>query len=254
MKIENFKLTDIGAEAPRKVALVTGAGVRLGRAIALGLARHGYDLVLHCHRSKAPARAVLHEIEALGRRAKLLSADLAQTRQAEALARNAERTFGHIDLLINSAAVFWPTPLRRLTAREFDAFVSVNLRAPYILSASLGRRMKQRGHGVILNMACVSAVRAWGGYVPYSISKAGVVALTVGLAKLLGPQVRVNAIAPGAVLPPKGSSADRLRQLAQRVPLQRLGTPADVVRAVLYLCDADFVTGQVLFVDGGQAL
>ena len=237
-----------------KVALVTGAGVRLGRALAIALAQSGCDMVLHYRHSRGPVINLAGEIAALGRRTKLLQADLSQAKEMEALARRAEKAFGHVDILINSAAIFRPTPLAQLNAREFDAFINVNLKAPYILSSWIGRRMKQRGAGVIINLACVSAQRPWATHVPYSISKAGVVALTAGLAKLLGPQVRVNAIAPGAVLPPSGTSLRRRRDLAERVPLKRLGSPDDVVRAALYLCTADFVTGQVLFVDGGQVV
>jgi pteridine reductase len=236
------------------VALVTGAGVRLGRELALGLGRAGCDVVLHCHRSVKEAEATRRELEALGRRAAVLRADLSRPDRAAALARAAERVFGRIDILVNSAAVFWPTEPEALTLQELDAFLAVNLRSPYVLAAELGRAMQRRGAGAILNLACVSGLRPWKQFLPYSISKAGVVSLTAGLAKVLGPQVRVNAIAPGTVLPPEHYSARKLKELAARVPLQRTGCAADVVDAALYVLRAPFVTGQVLCVDGGRAV
>lgn len=237
-----------------KVALVTGAGARLGRAVAVDLAARGCDVVLHAHTSRQGAEDLARDLAASGRRAKVLTADLAQVKQTERFARDARNAFGKVDILINSAGVFWPTPLERLNAKEFDAFTAVNLRAPYLLSAELGRWMKRGGGGVIVNLACVSAQRPWKDYVPYSISKAGVVALTIGLAKLLAPEVRVNAVAPGTVLPPEGTPPKRLKELQKRLPLQRLGRPEDLVRAVAYLVEADFMTGQILHVDGGRSI
>jgi len=237
-----------------KVALVTGAGARLGRAVAVDLAARGCDVVLHAHTSRQGAEDLARDLAASGRRAKVLTADLAQVKQTERFARDARNAFGKVDILINSAGVFWPTPLERLNAKEFDAFTAVNLRAPYLLSAELGRWMKRSGGGVIVNLACVSAQRPWKDYVPYSISKAGVVALTIGLAKLLAPEVRVNAVAPGTVLPPEGTPPKRLKELQKRLPLQRLGRPEDLVRAVAYLVEADFMTGQILHVDGGRSI
>jgi NAD(P)-dependent dehydrogenase (short-subunit alcohol dehydrogenase family) len=237
-----------------KVALVTGAGVRLGRAIALGLARQGCDLVLHCNKSRREASAVAREIQVLGRKARVIAADLSSANKTLKLARDAEKAFGRIDILINSAAVFWPTPLKRLNIKELDAFLDINLKSPYILTSEIGQRMKKRGAGVIINIACVSGLRPWKTYVPYSISKAGVIALTVGTAKLLGPEVRVNAIAPGTVLPPKDMDASQIEAIKAGLPLKKIGSPDDIVAAVLYLAGAEFVTGQVLCVDGGRSI
>jgi pteridine reductase len=236
------------------VALVTGAGVRLGRAVSEGLATRGFDLVLHANRSRRQAGALARQFRAQGRRATVLTADLSRSPAVQRLARQAWDAFGRVDLLVNNAGVFWPTPLERLNAAELDAFLAVNLKTPYLLSAELGRRMKARGHGVIIVLACLSALRPWKEYVPYSISKAGVVALTVGLAKLLAPEVRVNAIAPGPLLLPVGAAAAHRRMVLKKVPLRRMGRPEDLVRAVIYLWDASFVTGQVLCVDGGASV
>lgn len=228
--------------------------MRLGRAISLALAGRGCDLVLHCHRSRPQAEELARSVRRMGRRAKVIRADLSRGKEALRLARAAEKAFGRVDILVNSAAVFWPTPLERLSEKELDAFLDINLKTPYILSADIGKRMKRRGSGVIINLACLSGLRAWKGFVPYSISKAGVVALTVGMAKLLGPQVRVNALAPGTVLPPGGMSKREIAAIRKKLPLKKIGTPEDIVKAVLYLLDAGFVTGQVLCVDGGRSI
>jgi NAD(P)-dependent dehydrogenase (short-subunit alcohol dehydrogenase family) len=237
-----------------KVALVTGAGVRLGRAMAIALAQNGCDVVLHYGKSKREALSVSEEIRSFGRRTEILQADLSKGAQALKLARAAEKAFGRIDILVNSAAIFWPTPLDRLNEKELDAFLSVNLKGPYILSGEIGRKMKKRGEGSIVNIACLSGFRPWKAYVPYSISKAGVIALTVGMAKLLAPEVRVNAIAPGTVLPPPQMTKAELRSIRERLPLKRIGSPDDIVLALLYLCTAPFVTGQTLCVDGGRSI
>lgn len=249
LKKNTVKPNDLAGQ----VALVTGAGVRLGRAIALSLAQSGCDLVLHCRDSRKEADALAKEIRTMGRRAVVLRADLSRAADVKTLAKKAEAAFGHVDILINSAAVFWPTELEKLTVAELDAFLNVNLKAPYILSSEIGRRMKKRGFGTIVNLACLSGLKAWKKFVPYSISKAGVISLTVGMAKLLGPEVRVNAVAPGTVLPPEGMSAKELKAIRERLPLQRLGQPDDIVCAVQYLVGASFVTGQVLAVDGGRS-
>ncbi|MBI3828269.1 MAG: SDR family oxidoreductase [Planctomycetes bacterium] len=237
-----------------RVALITGAGLRLGRAMALDLANQAFDLVLHANRSAKAVETLAKELRAQGRAVKVLKADLSNARQAEKLAREAWAAFGGVDLLVNNAGIFGPTPLEKLNAAALDEYYAVNLRAPYILAAELGRRMRAGKGGSIVNLACVSAAKPWKDYVPYSISKAGVAALTVGLAKLLAPKVRVNAIAPGTVLPPEDMPARQREALRARLPLQRLGRPEDIVRALRYLVAADFVTGQVLYVDGGRSV
>ena len=237
-----------------KVAVVTGSGVRLGNAIATALAHKGYDLVLHCRKSKREATALAAEVRASGRKAVVIQADLSKSAEVTKFARAAEKAFGHVDLLVNSAAIFWPTPLEKLNEKELDTFYAVNLKAPYLLSCELGQRMKKRGHGAIINMACISGLRAWKNFVPYSISKAGVISLTQGMAKLLGPEVRVNAIAPGTVLPPPDMKKAELERLRAQLPLKKIGTPEDIVKAVLYLDEAPFVTGQILCVDGGRSI
>jgi NAD(P)-dependent dehydrogenase (short-subunit alcohol dehydrogenase family) len=234
--------------------MVTGAGVRLGRVMAEGFAARGCDLVLHAHRSRRDVTSLAAKLRKQGVLVEVLLADLTKSELTQKLARDAWRVFGHIDILVNNAAVYWPTPLEKLSVRELDSFLDLNLKAPYILSSELGRRMKKRGRGAIVNIACLSGLRAWKGFVPYSISKAGVVALTQGLAKLLAPEVRVNAVAPGTVLPPERMGTEEREEIRRGIPLRRLGSPSDLWRAVAYLVDSDFSTGVVLPVDGGRQL
>ncbi len=237
-----------------KTALVTGAGVRLGKAIAEALSARGCRMILHCNASRKPAEDLARRIRSTGGEAAILRADLSKGARAKKLSRDAEKVFGGVDILVNSAAVFWPTPLENLAEAELDSFYAINLKAPYILSSQIGRRMKARGHGAILNLACLSGLKPWKTHLPYSISKAGVVSLTQGLARLLAPEVRVNAIAPGTVLPPEDASEEAVAALRAKIPLAKIGNPDDITEAALYLLTAPFVTGQILCVDGGRVL
>jgi len=164
------------------------------------------------------------------------------------------RAFGRIDILVNSAAIFYRTPFPTLTEADWDRFLAVNLKAPFLLCRQVGEIMCRQGYGKIVNVADIAGVKVWGDFIPYSVSKAGLLALTTGLAKALAPAVQVNAICPGTVLLPDGSTTEEQVRAVERVPLRRLGAPEDIARAALYLVESDFVTGEVLTVDGGQRL
>jgi NAD(P)-dependent dehydrogenase (short-subunit alcohol dehydrogenase family) len=233
-----------------KVALVTGAGRRLGGAIALALAEGGAELLLHVH--TASGDDVARAVTALGRRATIVSADLSQATEVSRLSRDALAVAGRVDILVNNAAVFFPTPLTALTPATWQAILRTNLTAPFLLSLFLGRTMRARGAGKIVQLGDWSGLRPVPGYLPYCVAKGGLQALTQGLAKALAPQVQVNAIAPGPVLPPDNYDAARRRALMVRTPLGRLGVAADVARAVRFLVEAgEFVTGTTYMVDGG---
>lgn len=241
-------------ELEGKVALVTGAARRVGRAIALALAARGAELVVHYRDSEREAQEVLALARRQGGKPVAVRGDLSRTADLHRIVDTALAAFGRIEILVNSASVFYPTPLAAVTEAEWDGIQAVNLKAPFLLAQRAGAAMRAAGRGKIVNLADIAAEGAWADYIPYVVSKAGLVALTRGLARALAPAVQVNAVAPGVVLLPDGASpADQTRALA-RVPLGRLGGPEDVVRAVLYLLEADFVTGEVLTVDGGQRL
>ncbi len=233
------------------VALVTGAAVRLGRHISEGLLADGFDLVVHTHRSKIEAQALVDHADRMGRRAFILVADFFKEEEVLELAEKAQASWGRIDVLVNSAAIFHPTSASELTGAELEAFLKINLKAPYLLASRLGPCMKASGRGVIINIDCLSAEKPWPNYLPYSISKAGLRSLTLGLAQLLAPEVRVNGIAPGTVLPPVDTSKKALKEMAENALLKRIGQPEDILRAVRYLIASDFVTGEILTVDGG---
>jgi pteridine reductase len=237
-----------------KVALVTGAARRVGRSIALALAERGAELVVHYRTSEREAQEVLALAKKLGGKPAAVRADLAVSTEIGAMVESAMRAFGRIDILVNSAAIFYRTPFRALTEPDWDRFLSVNLKAPFLLCRHVGEIMCRQGHGKIVNVADIAGSKVWADFIPYSVSKAGLLALTTGLAKALAPAVQVNAIAPGTVLLPDGSAPDEQARAVERVPLGRLGAPEDIARAAVYLVESDFVTGEVLTVDGGQRL
>ena len=235
----------------RKVALVTGGAVRLGRAISLELARAGYDVAVNYHRSVRDARDTVAAIGALGVRAVGIRADLAKPAEARRLVAETARRLGRLDLLVNNAGVFWRTPWESVTPADFDRFIAVNVRAAFFCSQAAARSMGNRG-GRIVNLADVGAVRAWPGYIPYAISKAGVVMLTRGLAAALAPRIQVNAVGPGAILLPEDFPRESKKRLQAKIPMGRLGHPDDVAAAVRFFATCpDYITGQILYVDGG---
>jgi len=238
---------------PQRVALVTGGAVRVGRALSLGLAEAGYDLVVTYRTSAAEAEDVADRVREAGRRCELVAADLSLASAASVVARAAERAFGRLDLLVNSAASFDAAPLLEVDAERWDAVMALNVRAPHLLVRAAAALLR-RSRGCVVNIADLSAFQPWLERPHHAVSKAALVHLTRVQARALAPEVRVNAVAPGAVLPPESLSDEALLALAEAAPLQRLGSAADVVSAVLYLASAEFVTGEVLVVDGGRLL
>jgi NAD(P)-dependent dehydrogenase (short-subunit alcohol dehydrogenase family) len=239
-------------ELPGRTALVTGGAVRVGRAMASALAAEGMRRVVHYGRSAAEAEELVRAVRAAGGEAVAIGADLASQAEVERLAAEAEDAFGGVDVLVNNASVF---PAERIDAVDealWDATMAVNLKAPFFLTQRLGAAMRRRGEGVVVNLCDLAGLQAWEGYAAHSISKAALVQLTRVASLSFAPEVRVVGIAPGAVLPPEDFPAAEVERLARRTPLQRNGSPADVVQALLYLLRADFVTGQVLVVDGGR--
>lgn len=238
-----------------KVALVTGGAVRLGRAIALGLASAGADVALTYHRSAEAAQRTLSEIEALGRGARAFQADFSQPQGAAALVSEVRGWRGQIDILVNSAAIFEHGNWDDTSQENWDRHLAINLKSPFFLSQAFAKAVKAddaRGH--IVNIADWRAVRPGSDHVAYTIAKAGLVAMTYSLAQALAPDIQVNAVAPGLVLPPSGADDGFMNRKAAGIPLGRVGSPDDVVKAVIYLLTSDFVTGELLYVTGGEHL
>jgi pteridine reductase len=236
-------------------ALVTGAAKRVGRAISLALAERGANVVIHYHTSASQAEETARDIRALGVEAIALGAELARTEPVLGLAREAEAATGGIDVLVNNASNYLRVPFDELTEQVWDASVDVNLKAPFLLSWVIGRAMRARGRGRIVNLADWAGERPYNDYLPYCVAKAGVICLTKALAKALAPEVQVNAVAPGPVLPPDDLGPDERRAIVRATPLKRFGKPEDVARCVRFLVEeADFSTGAVYLVDGGRLI
>ncbi len=237
-----------------KVALVTGGARRVGRSIALDLAEAGADVVVNYFRSAQEAERTVADIVALGRRAIAVRADVSLASDVDALVRRVADTFGRLDILVNSASTFESAPLLAIDEAAWDRVLGVNLKGPFLLTRASVPLLRGHGGGVVINIADLSAFQPWPNYAHHSVSKAGLVHLTRVLARALGPDIRVNAIAPGTVLPPDDSTAEDLRRQRERTVLMRLGSPEDVNRAVRFLIESDYVTGEVVVVDGGRML
>jgi pteridine reductase len=236
-------------------ALVTGGARRVGRAIALELGAGGANVLVHYNRSAEDAEAVATALRARGVQAIPLRAELADVAQVRRLAADAEARTGGVAVLVNNASNYLRTPFDAITEDDWDASLDVNLKAPFLLAWALGRAMRARGEGCIVNVTDWAGERPYRHYLPYCVSKAGLVALTKALARELAPEVRVNAVSPGAVLPPDDFGPDQVEAVRRATPLGRIGTPEDVARAIRFLAeDADYATGSVLHVDGGRGI
>jgi pteridine reductase len=236
-----------------RVALVTGAGKRLGRTVALRLAQEGADVAVHYAKSASEARDVAEQIDKLGRRAVAFRAELTDVPAIQRLVNQVVSQFGHLDILINAAATFLQTKFGETTETIWHGSLDTNLKAPFFLSQAAAPYLTQSGRGVIINFADIGGLLGWRDFLPHSVSKAGVVMLTRILAKELAPAVRVNAIAPGTISMP-GDPPEWETDYVRLAPLRCTGRPKEIADAVLYLITAEFMTGHVLVLDGGRTL
>jgi pteridine reductase len=247
-------VTDVTLES--KVALVTGAARRVGAAIARRLHAAGANVVLHYRGAEGEAAQLEKELNAArAGSAMKVRGDLLALVAPKALVDAALQRFARLDILVNNASAFYPTPLGQIELSHWEELIGSNLRAPLFLSQAAAPRLALAG-GVIVNIADIHAERPLKGYVVYSIAKSGLVALTRSLALELAPGVRVNAVAPGAIAWPEDGQFDpgERERIVATTPLRRIGNPDEVAQAVHFLCTAPFVTGQVLAVDGGRSL
>ncbi len=237
-------------EMSGRVALVTGAGKRLGRAVALRLAAEGADVAVHYRESQYEADEVVSAIVKLGRKSVALRADLGSVDEIRKLFLEVGNELGRLDLLVNSAANFLPGSVISTTEEIWDASLDTNVKAPFFC-AQAAAPMLRRSKGSIVNFADTGGLLGWPGYVSHSVSKAGMVMLTKCLAKALAPDVRVNAIAPGTITM-AGDPPEWEAEFVKLSPLRKTGQPSDVADAVIYLATAEFMTGHTLVVDGGR--
>ncbi len=247
--IENSSLTD-------QVVLITGAARRVGAQIARTLHAAGANVLIH-HRSSAAAAAALAQEfnEARPHSAAVHAANLAEVQAPEQLVAATLREFGRLDILINNASSFYPTPVGRITLAQWDDLMGSNLKAPLFLSQAATPSLRAR-RGLIINMVDIHALRPLKDHPVYCAAKAGLAMLTRSLARELGPEIRVNGIAPGPVLWPEGDMDDALkREIIDKTALKRHGTPQDIARTALFLAkDAPYITGQIIAVDGGRSI
>jgi NAD(P)-dependent dehydrogenase (short-subunit alcohol dehydrogenase family) len=236
-----------------KVALVTGAAKRIGRNVALRLASEGADVIVNYRGSKVEAGEVVAQILASGRRSVAIRGDVGKRADVVAMFAAVEKQFGRLDILVNNAGMFFAAKFEELTEEQWDTIQDTNLKSQFLCSQAAAPMLRRSGQGRIINFASLGGLLAWPAYTHYCVSKAGVIMLTRCLARALGPEITVNAIAPGTISFP-GDSPDLAEDFLRRAPLHRTGTPKDIEDAVVFLAQSAFVTGQVIVVDGGRSL
>jgi len=238
-----------------RVALVTGGARRVGQAIALALAKRRAHVVISYRASRKDAEETVAKLVRSGVRAEAIQADVAKASDVHTLIRRIERRFGRLDVLVNNAALFERTPFAKLTERDWDRHLDTNLKGPFLCARYASRLMQKRDGGKIINIADWAGERPYRDYLPYCVSKAGVMALTKALAKELAPRIQVIAIAPGPMLPPEDMTAAERKRVIKRVPLRRWGSPQDIANTVLFAIEGtDFMTGTTIFVEGGRLI
>lgn len=239
-----------------RIALITGAAQRLGAEIARCLHADGMQLALHYRQSAGAAEHLCRELEAIRPDSVLLlRADLCDTAAFPGLIEQVQRRFGGLDVLVNNASAFYPTPFEQATPEDWEYLMATNVRAPFFLAQAAAPLLRQR-QGCIVNLVDIHAERPLQGHPIYSIAKAANAMLVKSLARELAPEIRVNGVAPGAILwPEQGMAPNAQAEILARTALGRLGTPGDIARSVRFLIrDADYITGQIISVDGGRSL
>lgn len=234
-----------------KTAIVTGGAKRIGRSVSLKLAELGYNIALHYNRSGTEALQTRRDIEAKGVKCETFTHDLSDTSGIRELSENIFSEFDNIDLLVNNASVFRETSLSDITPAEFYDEFNINLVSPFFLSQQFARRVDK---GLIINMLDARITKVHTLHFVYNMTKKSLRDFTLMAAKSLGPGIRVNGICPGPVMPPPDKNQEYLNEIALKTPLKRTGTPSDITVAVKYLVENKYVTGEILYVDGGEHL
>jgi pteridine reductase len=235
-----------------KVALITGSAKRLGLAIASELAGRGARIAIHYRSSNEEAQAALKSIRALGGDAAVFQADLRDPEAIGEMFTRIKEVFDGIDILVNNASEFAPATADQTTPVQWDSQMDSNAKGPFFVAQEAARMMRASGQGKIINLADVAGELIWPSHLPYSVSKAALIALNRGLAKAYAPHIQVNAIAPGPILFPAYYSDEQKKSAIERTLLKRAGNPQDIVNAVVFLIENDYITGELIHVDGGR--
>jgi NAD(P)-dependent dehydrogenase (short-subunit alcohol dehydrogenase family) len=235
-----------------KVALITGSAKRIGRLTAIELAKRGARIAIHFRNSVQEANETLRLIQAEGGSGALFQADLIEVPAIEEMFRNLDRQFGGLDILVNSASTFHTSTAVETSAELWNEQLNSNARAPFFVAQAAAQMMMKRGNGKIVNIVDVAGEVIWPGYFAYSVSKAALIAVNRGLAKAYAPAIQVNGIAPGPVLFPDHYTEEQKRSAIERTLLKRAGHPSDIVNAVVFLIENDYITGEIIHVDGGR--
>lgn len=239
-----------------RVSIVTGGAKRIGKAICRALASCGSHLVIHFNQSETEAAKTAEEIKkAFSVKAVCLKADLSNSIEITEMVKRAKDIFKRIDILVNNASIFFKTPFSKTSEEDWDNILDTNLKAPFLCAKAVSAEMLKQGQGKIINIADIGGMRPWVDYIPYCVSKAGLIALTQGLAKALAPVIQVNCIAPGEVLFPEDYIESEIEKSRSKILLKKLGSPEDVARTVVFLIEgSDFITGATFVVDGGRLI
>jgi pteridine reductase len=241
-------------ELSGKIALVTGGAHRVGREISIALAHAGCHLAIHYHNSEKAAKVTAAEVQALGVNAAIFRSDLSKLDQVEGLFQLIDNEFESLDFLVNSAAIMKKIAFQNVDEDDWHNTIDLNLKAPFFCIQKAAERMRINGAGAIVNISDIAGLRPWRDYPVHSVSKAGLEMITKVAARTYAPEVRVNAVAPGPVLKPGEMPDTRWQEIGNALPLHRCGNASDVARAVIFLLENDFITGETLVVDGGNQL
>jgi pteridine reductase len=237
-----------------KVALITGSAKRIGRAVGVELARRGARIAVHYRSERTEAEETLRMIRNAGSEGVIFCAELTDNAAVERMFEDIRKAFNVLDILINNASIFSPATADNTTPDLWDSQLDCNAKAPFFVAQNAARMMRKQGRGKIINIADVAGEVIWTGHLPYSISKAALIAVNRGLAKTYAPDIQVNAIAPGPILFPEYYSDEDKKSAIERTLLKREGSPQDVINAVVFLIENDYITGEMIHVDGGRHL
>jgi len=240
----------------QRVALVTGSGRRLGRKIAIALAKAGFDIVVNYNHSDLEARKTVKEIIALGRRSISIKADVSRRTQVKRMVQTAVKEFGRIDVLVNNAAIFpRKYEFAKIPEKVWNEVLGINLSGSFFCAQEVAKVMLEQKSGHIINLASLGAFLSWPHFLPYNVSKSGIVMLTKTMAKALAPDIHVNAIAPGTIIIPNEEKDEAHMPSIERIPFRKYGKPSDITEMIVFLVNStDYVTGQIFTIDGGATI